>query len=117
MIHIRWAGAAALGALLLLWGAGAAHAAADGRALYEAVCRACHSPENVMVSSPKAGDAAEWALRLRKGLDRLTDNAVNGFGAMPPKGGCADCSPAQIRQAIEYMAQPRTAPAQEDRQP
>ena len=74
------------------------------RALYDSVCRACHSPENVMVSSPKAGDRVEWARRLRKGFEEVTRNAIDGFGAMPPKGGCAQCTPEQIQRAIEFMA-------------
>ena len=61
-----------------------------GKAVYQAICIACHAPENVMVSAPKAGDVAEWARRAARrpgGSDMLTDNAVDGFGAMPPTGG------------------------------
>lgn len=75
-------------------------------ALYQSVCRACHGPENVMVSAPKAGDVAEWGKRLArgaKGLETLTDNAVNGFAAMPPKGGHGELSRDQIQQAIKFM--------------
>lgn len=77
-----------------------------GQALYKSVCIACHAPENVMVSAPKAGDVSEWGKRLsrgRNGLETLTDNAVNGFGAMPPKGGNSQLTRDQIRQAIEFM--------------
>lgn len=80
-----------------------------GRALYKSVCSACHAPENVMVSAPKLGDASEWSRRLarsERGLDTLADNAVNGFGAMPPKGGHSELSRNQIRQAIEFMMNP-----------
>lgn len=59
-----------------------------------------------MVSSPKAGDTAEWGKRLAKGLEAVTDNAVNGFGAMPPKGGAGELSRDKIRQAIEFMMAP-----------
>ncbi len=76
----------------------------EGRTIYTSVCSACHAPENVMVSSPKAGDTAEWSKRLAKGLEAVTDNAVNGFAAMPPKGGASELSRQQIRQAIQYMA-------------
>jgi cytochrome c5 len=77
-----------------------------GRRIYNQVCIACHAPENVMVSSPKAGDAIAWKKRLAKGLQAATDNAVNGFGAMPAKGGATDLSPEQISLAIQYMATP-----------
>lgn len=78
-----------------------------GRAVYESSCRACHDPANVMVSSPKSGDATEWTKRLGKGIERVTDNAVNGIGAMPPKGGAAGLTREQIRDAILHMAAPR----------
>jgi len=93
-----------LGLATLPGPAGNALASGEGEALYQAVCRACHAPENVMVSSPKAGDTAEWARRLGKGLDQLTDNAINGVGAMPAKGGCTSCTAEQIREAIQFMA-------------
>lgn len=96
-----------LGFLQLCFYTDVALANGDGRALYMSICSACHAPENVMVSSPKAGDTAEWSKRLTKGLEAVTDNAVNGFGAMPPKGGTSDLSREQIRQAIQYMAASR----------
>ena len=85
-----------------------------GRSLYESVCSACHSPQNVMVSSPKAGDRLEWARRLRKGFDEVTRNAIDGVGAMPPKGGCAQCTPEEIRRAIEFMAAEKAAHPERD---
>jgi cytochrome c5 len=83
--------------------AAAAAAGADGRAVYVAVCSACHAPENVMVSAPKAGDTAEWRKRLHKGIEAAADNAINGVGAMPPKGGHSALSRAEILSAIEFM--------------
>ena len=67
-----------------------------------------------MVSSPKAGDVAEWGKRLSKAqneIETLTNHAVEGFGAMPAKGGHAELSRDQIREAIRYMmtATPPTA--------
>ncbi|WP_114968291.1 c-type cytochrome [Rhodoferax ferrireducens] len=81
-----------------------------GQTLYQSVCRACHGPENVMVSAPKAGDTADWGQRLSRGsrgLETLADNAVNGFGAMPAKGGRSELSRDQILLAIKFMMQPR----------
>lgn len=86
---------------------GSALANEAGREIYDSICSACHAPENVMVSSPKAGDSIEWEKRLRKGLETLTDNALNGIGAMPPKGGASELSREQLRQAIRYMAEPQ----------
>jgi cytochrome c5 len=96
-----------LAILQLLFYTGTALANDEGQAIYTAICSACHAPENVMVSSPKAGDRVEWNKRLAKGLEAATDNAVNGFGAMPPKGGATELSREQIRLAIQYMAASR----------
>lgn len=77
-----------------------------GPTLYQSVCKACHGPENVMVSAPKAGDVDEWRKRLAKAgnrLETLTDHAVNGFGAMPANGGSGELPRDQIRQVIEFM--------------
>jgi len=106
MIRLRAIATLLLGLATLLGHPGKVLADGEGRALYQAVCRACHAPENVMVSAPKAGDTAEWERRLRTGLDQLTDNALNGIGAMPAKGGCTSCTAEQLRDAIRYMTAP-----------
>lgn len=83
-----------------------APAVRTGRMVYESVCIACHATENVMVSAPKLGDAAEWQRRLarsQKGIETLTDHAVDGFAAMPAKGGRADLTREEIRLAILHM--------------
>ena len=99
-----------LAALLLLFsGDGNAADAAQlqaGRAVYDAVCIACHAPANVMVAAPKRGDRAAWARRLASssnGIATLTDHAVDGYGAMPPKGGKETLTREEIQAAIVYM--------------
>jgi len=82
----------------------------SGRAVYEAVCSACHAVDNVMVAAPKAGDVAEWRRRLGQapqGIVTLTDHALDGVGAMPPKGGRDELTRDEIRNAIAYMMAPR----------
>lgn len=103
----RFFAVVALASVQLFLYTNAALANDEGRAIYTSICSACHAPEIVMVSSPKAGDTVEWNKRLAKGLEAVTDNAVNGFGAMPPKGGASELSREQIRQAIQYMAAPK----------
>lgn len=76
----------------------------SGARLYQDHCAACHHPSNVMVSSPKAGSDRDWAPRLRKGLPALMQSAIQGVEAMPPKGNCEDCTPAEIEAAIRFMA-------------
>ncbi len=78
----------------------------SGRAVYESVCIACHAVENVMVAAPKLGDSKDWTQRLNraaKGKETLIEHAIQGFGAMPPKGGAAVLSRTEALNAIEYM--------------
>ena len=88
-----------------------APAVKSGRVVYESVCIACHAVENVMVAAPKLGDAADWGRRVAravKGVETLTDHAVEGFGAMPPKGARPELTREEVRRAIGYMMAPDT---------
>ena len=77
-------------------------AAVDGKAVYDKTCIACHAQS--VAGSPKLGDQAAWAPRLKQGTDALVQSVVKGKGAMPPKGGNAALSEAEIRAAVEFMA-------------
>ena len=44
-----------------------------------------------------------WAVRSKAGVDALVASAIKGKGAMPPKGGLATATDADIRAAVEYM--------------
>ena len=74
--------------------------AGAGEALYKQACVACHAAG--VAGSPKFGDKAAWAPRIKTGLDMLTTSVIKGKGAMPPKGGSA-ASDADIRAAVEFM--------------
>ncbi|SFM00740.1 c-type cytochrome [Marinobacter zhejiangensis] len=90
-------------------GAAAAPAAAanagprSGEEVYNAVCAACHGMG--IAGAPKVGDAAAWAPRIGQGLDTLMNHALNGFNAMPAKGGCASCADEEIQSAVEHMVE------------
>lgn len=81
-----------------------ADTAAKLRATYARSCGACHG--NPASGAPLAHDAAAWAPRLERGPDALLANTVSGIGGMPPMGLCMDCSEAQFRALIEFMAAP-----------
>jgi cytochrome c5 len=49
------------------------------------------------------GNADAWAPRIEKGMDTLISHAINGFNAMPAKGGCGSCSDEEIQAAVEHM--------------
>jgi cytochrome c5 len=68
--------------------------------LYQGACLACHSTG--AAGAPKIGEAAAWTARVAKGLDSLVKSAINGLGAMPPRGG-SQYSDDQMRAVIEYI--------------
>ena len=74
--------------------------ARPGDMLYKAICSTCH--DTGLLGSPKVGDAAAWASRIGKGKDTLYNHAINGFNAMPARGG-ADISDDEVRNAVDYM--------------
>ena len=76
-------------------------AAADGKAVYDKVCFACHAQS--VAGSPKIGDKAAWAPRIQTGMNSLMQSVIKGKGAMPPKAGNPSLSDDEIRAAIEFM--------------
>jgi cytochrome c5 len=81
--------------------AGGKPAAAEGKKVFDSTCTACHSTG--VAGAPKVGDKTQWGPRIAQGMDTLLQSALKGKGAMPPKGGNASLSDAQVRAAIEYM--------------
>ena len=81
--------------------AAAEPAAADGKQVFDSTCTACHATG--VAGAPKLGDKAAWAPRVKQGMDTLVQSALKGKNAMPPKGGNASLSDAQVHAAVEYM--------------
>lgn len=73
------------------------------KTLYGQACAACH--DTGAANAPKLGDKAAWEPRLAKGSDVLLDHAINGFNAMPPKGGAMHLSEGDIEGIVGYMVQ------------
>ncbi|WP_301102185.1 c-type cytochrome [Propionivibrio sp.] len=73
----------------------------DGASIYSTVCIACHA--GGVAGAPKTGDKAAWAPRIATGNAVLLKNAANGKGAMPPRGGAADLSDAELKAAVDYL--------------
>jgi cytochrome c5 len=79
----------------------ATQTAAAAPALYTQTCQVCHAAG--VAGAPKLGDKAAWAPRIAQGMDTLVATAIKGKGAMPPKGGAASASEADIRAVVTYM--------------
>lgn len=93
----------AIGALLV---AGSVFAA-DGKAVYDQGCMACHAQG--VAGAPKFGDAEAWTNRIAEGKETLYEHAINGFqgeaGMMPPKGGFTNFSDDEVKAAVDYMVE------------
>jgi cytochrome c5 len=76
-------------------------AAADGKAIYDKICFACHAQS--VAGSPPLGDKAAWAPRIKQGTDAMVQTVIKGKGAMPPKAGNPALTDAEIRAAVDFM--------------
>jgi cytochrome c5 len=81
--------------------AATAGSAAEGKGVYDQTCHVCHATG--LAGSPKYGDKAAWAPRIATGMDKLYNAALHGLNAMPPKGGNASLTDAQVKAAVDYM--------------
>lgn len=97
-MKFSFVGTAAAAALLMIAGQSFA---ADGKAVYEATCAACHATG--AAGAPKFGDKAAWAPRL-KDMSVAKASALKGKGVMPAKGGNAGLADADVIAAVDYMA-------------
>lgn len=75
---------------------------ADGQKVYEANCKACHG--GAIPGAPHVGKKEDWAPRIKQGKDTLHKHALEGFNAMPAKGGNAGLSDDEVKAAVNYMA-------------
>ena len=79
--------------------------AMSGPQVYNTACLTCHGAG--LGGAPILGDAAQWVERIAQGTDTLKQHAIEGYsggiGYMPPKGGRADLSDAEIDAAVDYM--------------
>ena len=80
-------------------GAGGARSAEE---IVKTTCATCHQAG--VAGAPKMGDKAQWAPRIKQGLQSLVQTAIKGKGAMPPKGGNTALSDDEVARAVVLMA-------------
>jgi cytochrome c5 len=73
----------------------------SGEQVFKAQCSACHTAG--LAGSPKLGDVAAWAPRIKTGYETLLNSAVKGKNAMGAQGG-GDYETLEIGRAVVYMA-------------
>jgi cytochrome c len=67
---------------------------------YENSCSLCHSSD--MMGAPVVGNKETWSKVLEKGMSTVMDHALNGFNAMPPRGGSA-LNDKEMEDVVNYM--------------
>ena len=73
-----------------------------GKAGYEKNCALCHKTD--AMGAPAVGDKHTWESTLKKGIDQVYANSINGIGGMPPKGGTS-LSDDKIKEMVDYMVE------------
>ena len=81
---------------------------ADGKAVFDSLCMACHNANSAIPFAPKITHNADWTARLKQGKDTLYKHAIEGYtgpdgGIMPAKGGNANLSDEEVKAAVVYM--------------
>lgn len=73
----------------------------EGAQIVSHYCANCHGQAPLIpLGAPVAGDKKVWKLRLNQPFDNIFAHADAGFNAMPARGGCFECSDAQLLLAI-----------------
>ena len=75
----------------------------SGAQVYASWCATCH--QRTTQGAPMPGDDIQWGLRARQGMGVLMEHTINGYNQwlMPPRGGCGNCSDAELKAAVTYM--------------
>ncbi len=74
----------------------------SGQEVYEAACVACHG--SGALGAPRFENKGDWNARIGQGYDTLVKNAIEGIRQMPPRGGNAGLTDAEVARAVVYMA-------------
>lgn len=76
----------------------------EGEQIVTHFCASCHAAKPLIeLGAPKINQLADWQTRVKSGLDTLFKHTEEGFGAMPARGGCFECSDLQLKLAIAAM--------------
>ncbi|MGB5706882.1 MAG: c-type cytochrome, partial [Arenicellales bacterium] len=72
-----------------------------GEDIVNSVCAVCHSTG--IANAPRLWQAEDWNARMEQGKEKIIENAINGLGGMPPRGGDLTLSDDEVRAAVAYM--------------
>jgi cytochrome c5 len=76
----------------------------EGMQIVGHFCVSCHAVKPMIeLGAPKINVKSDWDPRIKQGLATLLTHTEEGFNAMPPRGGCFECSDKQLYLAILAM--------------
>lgn len=76
----------------------------EGEQIYQHFCVNCHAAKPLIpLGAPRIGEESDWKLRLKQGMDVLFKHTNEGLNAMPPRGGCFECTDKQLILSILFM--------------
>ncbi|KAF0803114.1 cytochrome c5 [Alcanivorax xiamenensis] len=80
--------------------------ARDGASIYRQYCVVCHSSGAGGAPVVAKENRLHWSHEVEEeGFEAIVREAINGVNAMPPRGGCMDCSDDEIRATVIHMLQ------------
>lgn len=75
-----------------------------GKKIYQQFCSTCHAKQPMIsLGAPRIGVKKEWQGRMKRSVAKMVKRIDPGLNAMPPRGGCFECSDEQLAAAIRYM--------------
>lgn len=76
----------------------------EGEQIVQHFCNTCHAVRPVIpIGAPRRGVLKDWSERIKQGKDVLFLHTNEGLRAMPPRGGCFECTDEQLKRAIEAL--------------
>ncbi|WED44529.1 c-type cytochrome [Legionella cardiaca] len=76
----------------------------EGELIVQHFCVNCHGVKPLIpIGAPRIGQKEDWAPRMNIGITALLKHTTEGLNAMPPRGGCFECTDEQLILAIVSM--------------
>lgn len=76
----------------------------EGAQVVTHFCEICHgNPPEIQIGAPRMHVFSDWKTRLSQGMPILFKHVDEGLRAMPPRGGCFECSDKQLMLAINSI--------------
>ncbi len=80
------------------------HDANESEKIYQHFCQNCHSEHPLIpIGAPRIGDTKAWQKRVSTGKKLILQHTLEGYHLMPARGGCFECSDAQLEAVVDWM--------------